>query len=163
MVTGCASTVEGIGSLPAPPCRYGAPFLLGNIEDLGGGCVSVVVERVIAQGSDGDSSELSEGSTVRGRLGRTYAYRSDFATGDSVALFVQKYDDQLTLELFPYANERAQALWGTTSLSLELEEMSAEDCPERLDERRPEQQPSSGSGETIQTAPPPDEISCGAP
>jgi hypothetical protein len=137
------------GSSPAPPCAAGRALFVGRIHEVSGGCVSIEVERVVAAGPlslanggtvDGNSAT---GAVLRGRLSTIYSYRHEFMAAESVAVLIDAWDEPARFELFPLVGDRVQVQWGPQRLEVELEEMAAPDCAERLEARRT---PQSGGG-----------------
>lgn len=169
VLSGCSQSLATFDP-PAPPCASGRSFVVGGIEAVGAGCVTVRVERVVRDGSpvsDQSGRELFDGApevgvSLRGYLATVYAYKHEFQVGESVALFVYGRYDQLALELFPFEDERVEVLWGRQSFSLALEELSADACSSELLARRvPERDTPSNTSGTFQTSPAPPEPMCG--
>src|SRR4051794_22624195 len=141
---GCGGQSGAEGEWPAAPCAGEAALLIGRIEDVGGGCVSVRIERVIATGaplSDVHGDMLFDGnpevgSVVRGHLGSIYAFTHDFSAAEPVAVLVGADRDDLAFQLFPLEGERAQIHWAGKWLKAGFDDMTASDCPDRLEALR---------------------------
>jgi hypothetical protein len=139
----CGGQTGSEGMLPAPPCAFGGTLVVGRIENLGGGCVSIQVERVVATGEPiyGDDGETffdgdpAVGSTLNGHLQTMYAYTREFEKADAVAVIIGRRGNALALELLPLDDGRVQVQWGGRALEADLEEISAADCREKLPAR----------------------------
>lgn len=161
-----------LGMLPAAPCVTGETALvLGTIEALAGGCVSLRVDRIVAPGA----AEAEVGELVRARAGTVYAWKRTFGIGDSIAATAQPaaariVDGSLSrsgltwVQLFPVKDDRVQIQWGRVMLSAELDELTAPNCGEVLTKRReasddfvPRSDPTSS---TTTTAAPPEDPTC---
>ena len=140
---GCGGQSGNEGELPAAPCAREDALVVGHIESVGGGCVSVRVERVVSAGAltslDVVLQQLERGATISGRLGRIYSSRHDFQQGDAVVVIASAGEASpagVWLELFPYRDDRAEVQWGLAQLQIELNVLHAPDCDERLWARR---------------------------
>jgi hypothetical protein len=162
--TGGQSGTEG--RLPAAPCAAGRALLVGRIHEVGGGCVSIEVERVVAAGplsvANGGTIDNNSavGAVLRGRLSTIYSYRHEFMAAESVAVLIDAWGESARFELFPLAGERVQVQWGPQRLEVELDEMAAPDCAERLEARRTPQSDVvvNGSGSTPTSPPLPEPV-----
>jgi hypothetical protein len=139
--SGCGGQSGVEGDRPGPPCAVNQTFVVGRIEDVSGGCVSVRVERVLAAGEpvyDGNGEVIFDGNpkigdVLRGHLGSTYAYTHEFEAAASVALFVETFDDVPALQLFPLQGDRVQLHWAGKLLEVGFTDMTAPDCYDRLE------------------------------
>jgi hypothetical protein len=167
----CGGQSGNEGELPAAPCARSQPTVVGRIEALGEGCVSVRVERVVQAGDPvvGHSSEVilegppMPGSVLRGYLDATYAWRHAFAAEDPVAVVVSSRGDMLSLQLLPVEDVRVQAQWGKVQLQFTLDDLIAPDCQTKLEAEHLQHVGDDviegGSG-TRQTLPPAAEPDC---
>jgi hypothetical protein len=132
------------GELPAPPCAGRNALVVGTIEDLGSGCVSVRVQRVVSEGdpiyaTNGSvlfNGNPDRGAIVRGRLGSLYSWQHEFEDRAEVAFFVEPRGEELSLQLFPRDDDQVQVQWGSRELQLEVGDMVGPDCAENLEMRR---------------------------
>src|SRR5262245_22886819 len=89
--SGCAGQSGNEGSLPSAPCAHDETVAVGRIEMLGGGCVRVLIERVVTK-PEADNGQVipprrpEPGTTVAGKLRATYAWRHEFKERDPVAV-----------------------------------------------------------------------------
>jgi hypothetical protein len=170
-LSACGGQSGNEGDLPAAPCARDNAFVVGRIEEVGAGCVSVRVERVVSAGmplpaADGgvrSDGEPEVGELLRGRLGTIYSYDHEFERADSVALFVEPWgDDAIALQLFPVDGDRVQIHWAGQRLELEVAEMVEVDCQSKLEARRkPSDDVRHGGGGSVQTSPAEPEPMCG--
>ena len=138
---GCGGQSGNEGELPAAPCARNQAVVVGRIEAIGGGCVTVRVDRVAAAGEpllslDGD--EVFDGRPVpnaalSGYFASAYAFRHEFRAGERVAAIIGTRGDMLSLELFPLDGDRVQARWAHADLSLTLVDLIAADCQSKLE------------------------------
>ena len=160
----CGGQSGNEGQLPGAPCSPASALVLGHIEEIGEGCVSVRVERGLAMGGAAFDARdpLDAGAKLRGYASVIYAWKHTFASGEEVAAIVGSRGDQVALELLQRNGERVTLQWGLKQFDVSLDELTADDCGQKLFERWQAEpnafEPNRSS--TTQTSPPAAEPVC---
>jgi len=175
-ITSCAEPSESQDiatasvDLPSAPCPQSDFALVqATIAELGGGCVSLGIDRVVYEDLLLDEETIAAGQVFRGRAITAYAWQRTFEMGQSVAAIISLASPEIvdgslarpgpaSLTLFPFVEERVQIQWGRAMLSAALDELTAPNCGEVLEQRRVEStdlvpETDSGSTTTTTTAP----------
>ena len=141
LALGCVGQSGNEGSMPGPPCASGAALIVGRIQSVGGGCVSVEVERVLAPGqatiSGSDGQVLFDGNphvgdTLHGPLETVYAYSHEFHPNDAVATLVFARGSDIAMEVFPRDGDSVKLQWSGREFKADMQDLTSPDCSEKL-------------------------------